>query len=59
MAIHNIGINALAHEDFDVRMRLEEHSLSKCPNGCKYYIDPKTNDLYLIHLSSYGCRVTE
>lgn len=52
------GINQLSHPNPHVRARLVEHSISECPNGCKYYQDPKTKQIVLHHNPSYGCSKT-
>lgn len=53
------GINQLSHPNPHVRARLVEHSVSGCPNGCKYYQDPKFKILILAHSASYGCKRTK
>lgn len=53
------GINQMIHPNPNIRARLQEHSLSECQYGCKYYQDPKTKVVVLSHNSSYGCKRTK
>lgn len=62
MAVENaieVGINELTHPNPRIRARMQEHSISDCPNGCKYYQDPLTKITVLRHHATYGCRRTK
>lgn len=53
------GINQMSHPNPHIRARLQEHSVSECQYGCKYYQDPKTKVIVLHHNNSYGCKRTK
>lgn len=62
MAVENaieVGINELTHPNPRIRARMQEHSISDCQYGCKYYQDPLTKITVLRHHATYGCRRTK